>query len=245
MRNLRAVFLWLGIALATLLFGLPAIAAAFVPPRGDWFLRFARGWARTILFLSGVPVRVLGRERLARGQSAVIVANHESFADILVLLSSLPMQVRFLAKRSVFRVPVLGWSIRAAGFVPVDRGDRRRGAATFEAALARLEGGRSLVIFPEETRTRTGELLPFKKGAALLALRSGLPLLPVGIAGTRRVLPRESLLPTAGTVVVAIGERIPVDGMDSKDRARLTEAARASIEDLRREAAAEVESGGA
>ncbi len=245
MRNLRAAVLWLGIALATLIFGLPAIVAAFVPPRGGWFLRFARGWARTILVMSGVPVRVEGRERLASAESAVIVANHESFADILVLLSCLPMQVRFLAKRSVFRVPVLGWSIRAAGFIPVDRGDRRRSAATVEAALARLQGGRSVVIFPEETRTRTGDLLPFKKGAALLALRSGLPLLPVGIAGTRRVLPRESLLPTSGPVAVVIGELIPVTGLEAKDRARLTDTAREAVEDLRRKGAAAIASGSA
>ncbi|MEO8432739.1 MAG: lysophospholipid acyltransferase family protein [Acidobacteriota bacterium] len=245
MRNLRAAVLWVGIGAATLVFGLPAILAAFVPPRGDWFLRFARGWARTILFMSGVPVRVVGRERLACADSAVIVANHESFADILVLLASLPMQVRFLAKRSVFLVPVLGWSIRAAGFVPVDRGDRRRSAATFDAALGRLQGGRSVVIFPEETRTRTGELLPFKKGAALLALRSGMPLLPIGIAGTRRVLPRESLVPTSGPVVIAIGERISAAGLEAKDRARLTESARDAVDRLRREAALAVEAGSA
>ena len=243
MRTVRAAFLWAGIALATVLFGLPALAAAFVPPRGDWFLRFARGWSRTILAMSGVPVRIVGRERLAaagRG-SLVVVANHESFADIVVLLSSLPMQVRFLAKRSVFSIPVLGWSIRAAGFIPVDRGDRSRSAATFEAALARLAGGRSVVVFPEETRTRTGELLPFKKGAALLALRSGLPLLPVGIAGTRRVLSRDTLVPTAGPVTLVIGEIIPVAGRPVTDRAKLTEEARSAVALLREEAAKELE----
>ena len=239
MRTLRAAVLWAGIGLATLLFGLPAVVAAFVPPRGDWFLRFARGWARTILFMSGVPLRVSGRERLASlaSGSAVIVANHESLADILVLLASLPIQVRFLAKRRIFSVPVLGWSIRAAGFIPVDRGDHRRGAATFEAAMARLQGGRSVIVFPEETRTRTGELLPFKKGAALLALRSGLPILPVGIAGTRQVLPRDTLLPTAGPAAVVIGEPIPVEGRPVTERARLTEEARSAVAQLRDEAA--------
>ena len=239
MRTLRAALLWAGIGLATLLFGLPAVVAAFVPPRGDWFLRFARGWARTILFMSGVPLRVSGRERLASlaSGSAVIVANHESLADILVLLASLPIQVRFLAKRRIFSVPVLGWSIRAAGFIPVDRGDHRRGAATFEAAMARLQGGRSVIVFPEETRTRTGELLPFKKGAALLALRSGLPILPVGIAGTRQVLPRDTLLPTAGPAAVVIGEPIPVEGRPVTERARLTEEARSAVAQLRDEAA--------
>lgn len=238
MRSVRAALLWLGIGAATVLFGLPAIAAAFVPPRGDWFLRFARGWARTILFLSGVPVRVIGRERLATRRSAVVVANHESFADILVLLASLPMQVRFLAKRSVFRVPILGWSIRAAGFVPVDRGDRARGAATFDAALTRLADGRSVVIFPEETRTRTGELLPFKKGAALLALRSGLPLLPVAIAGTRRVLPRGSFLPSSGPAVLVVGDAIEVAGRPVTDRTAVTNEARAAVARLRETAAA-------
>ena len=239
MRTLRAALLWAGIGLATLLFGLPAVIAAFVPPRGDWFLRFARGWARTILFMSGVPLRVSGRERLASlaSGSAVIVANHESLADILVLLASLPIQVRFLAKRRIFSVPVLGWSIRAAGFIPVDRGDHRRGAATFEAAMARLQGGRSVIVFPEETRTRTGELLPFKKGAALLALRSGLPILPVGIAGTRQVLPRDTLLPTAGHAAVVIGEPIPVEGRPVTERAKLTEEARTAVAQLRDEAA--------
>ena len=234
----RAALLWAGIGLATLLFGLPALVAAYVPPRGDWFLRFARGWARTILFLSRVPVRVEGRERLRSVESAVVVANHESLADILVLLVALPMQVRFLAKRRIFSVPVLGWSIRAAGFIPVDRGDRQRGAATFEAALARLQNGRSVIVFPEETRTRTGELLPFKKGAALLALRSGLPILPVGISGTRRVLPRDTLLPTAGPAALVIGERIEAAGRPVTDRTKLTEEARVAVSELRDRAAA-------
>ncbi|MDQ2870789.1 MAG: 1-acyl-sn-glycerol-3-phosphate acyltransferase [Acidobacteriota bacterium] len=243
MRMLRAVLVWLGISLATLLFGIPAIVAAFVPPRGDWFLRFARGWARTILAFSGVSVRVLRPERLRGPAPVVLVANHESLADILVLLAHVPLQVRFLAKRSVFSIPVLGWSIRAAGFVPVDRGDRARSASTVEAALARLESGRSVVIFPEETRTRTGEMLPFKKGAAVLALHSGRPLLPVAISGTRQILSRESFLPRPGRVVLAIGERIESAGLETKDRAPLTAAVRAAVSSLRDEAAAARERG--
>ncbi len=243
MRMLRAVLVWLGISLATLLFGIPAIVAAFVPPRGDWFLRFARGWARTILAFSGVSVRVLRPERLRGPAPVVLVANHESLADILVLLAHVPLQVRFLAKRSVFSIPVLGWSIRAAGFVPVDRGDRARSASTVEAALSRLESGRSVVIFPEETRTRTGEMLPFKKGAAVLALHSGRPLLPVAISGTRQILSRESFLPRPGRVVLAIGERIESAGLETKDRAPLTAAVRAAVSSLRDEAAAARERG--
>jgi 1-acyl-sn-glycerol-3-phosphate acyltransferase len=240
MRAVRSAIVWPVIVLATVAFGVPAILAALVPPRGDWFLRFARGWARTVLAVAGVRVRVLHPERLDRDRSFVIVANHESFCDILVLLANLPMQVRFLAKRSVFRVPVLGWSIAAAGFVPVDREDRSRGTETVDAALRRLSGGRSVVVFPEETRTRNGELLPFKRGAAHLALRSGLPILPVGLAGTFRVLKRGSLLITPGTVAMSVGEPIEVAGHTLKDREAITRTTRQEVAALRAEAQSSV-----
>jgi 1-acyl-sn-glycerol-3-phosphate acyltransferase len=237
LRWLRSTAVWIGIIVSTLFFGLPAIAAAFVPPRGEWFLRFARGWARTILFFARIPVRVLHPERLADGRGFVVVANHESFSDILVLLARLPLSLRFLTKRSIFQVPVLGWSIRAAGFVPVDRGNRARGVATIEAALQLLKSGRSLVIFPEETRARGAELLPFKSGAALIALRSGFPLLPVGVAGTRRALPRGSLAITPGPVAISIGWPVEVAGRSARDRDEVTRQARETIGALREEAA--------
>jgi 1-acyl-sn-glycerol-3-phosphate acyltransferase len=237
MRRLRAAAVWTAIAFLTVVFGVPAILVAFVPPRGDWFLRFARGWARAILRVSGISVCVLHPERLLTGASHVVEANHESYSDIVVLLACLPFQVRFLAKRSVFRVPVLGWSIAAAGFIPVDRGDRARGSATLDAARKHLRGGRSVVIFPEETRARSDDLLPFKKGAALLALRSGLPLLPLGIAGSRAILARESLVMERGEVVVSVGNPIEPQAGDSAD---LTEKLREEVGRLREEARVEL-----
>lgn len=236
MRAIRSAIVWPIIVLATVAFGVPAIFAALLPPRGDWFLRFARGWARTLLAVAGVSVRVLHPERLEPGRSFVVVANHESFCDILVLLANLPMQVRFLAKRSVFRVPILGWSIAAAGFIPVDRENRSRGTETVEAALRRLSGGRSLVIFPEETRTSNGDLLPFKRGAAHLAIKSGLPILPVALAGTFRVLKRGSLVITPGPVVLSIGAPIEVAGQSVRDREAVTRTAREEVQALRAEA---------
>jgi len=238
MRALRAAAVWTAIGALTLAFGLPAIFAAFLPPRGDWFLRFARGWARSVLSVSGVRVEVRHGERLADGRAAVVAANHESFCDIVVLLANLPFPVRFMAKRGVFRVPVLGWSIAAAGFIPVDRGDRARAAATLDAARRILESGRSVVIFPEETRTRTGELLDFKSGAALLALRCGRPLRPLGLARTRRVLPPGRLLMTPGRVCLAVGEPIePSEAAGTGQRRDLTARLRDAVDRLRREAA--------
>jgi 1-acyl-sn-glycerol-3-phosphate acyltransferase len=207
----------------------------FVPPRGSWSMRFGRAWARMILRGTGVTVRVLHAERCGGG-SVVIAPNHESFYDILVLFDVLPMRFAFLAKRVLFRIPILGWSMSAAGFVPVDRGRHRRGTATIDTALQRLVRGSSVIVFPEETRTRTGELLPFKTGAALLGIRSGMPLQPVGIAGTFRILRRGGFTITPSRVALAVGEPIPVDGLEVKDRAALTERLRERVAALREEA---------
>ncbi len=234
--------MWGVICSATILFGLPAIPFALVPPRGEWFLKFARGWARLILRASGVRVRVLHPERLSKRASVVLAANHESFYDILVLLAVLPMSVRFLAKRTLFRLPFLGWSIAAAGFIPVDRETRSRGVALVDTALTRLQNGRSLVVFPEETRTPTGEMLPFKGGAALLALKSGLPLQPLGLAGTFQIQRRGGFTITPSRVGLAVGEPVPVEGLSTRDRAALTETLRARVAALREEARADVES---
>jgi len=236
MRALRSCVVWPLIALATVAFGTPAIFAALLPPRGDWFLRFARGWARTLLAIAGVRVVVRAAGSLPRDRSFVVAANHESFCDVLVILAHLPMQVRFLAKRSVFRVPILGWSIAAAGFIPVDREERSRSGAAVEAALRRLRGGRSVVVFPEETRSPSGELLPFKKGAAHLALKSGLPILPLGLAGSFRVLPKGTLVITPGPVVLAIGRPIETEGRPPRDRAALTGELRERVHALREDA---------
>ena len=236
LRLLHNVAVWVTIVVSTVLFGFAAMFAALAPPRGDWFTLFARGWARTILFVTGVKLHVHHLERLRADQSVVIVANHASMADILVLFAGLPVQLRFMAKRSVFRVPFLGWAIAAAGFIPVDRGSSRRGGEAVDAALKRLHGGRSVVVFPEETRSRDGSLLPFKKGAALLAVRAGLPMVPVGIVGTSRVLPRGTLEASPGRVVLNVGDPIPTAGHTVSDRAALTRLAREAIERLREEA---------
>ena len=242
MRFLRSLGVWIVISVATVLFGLPAIPLALVPPRGEWFLKLARGWARLILAVSGVSVRVRHAERLQAGASFVITPNHESFYDILVLLAVLPVSVRFLAKRNLFRLPILGWSMSAAGFIQVDRETRSRSFALVDAALARLKGGRSLIVFPEETRTRTGELSLFKGGAALLALRSEMPLLPVGIAGTFEIQRRGGFTIQPSRVCLVFGAPIQTAGRGPRDRADLTGELRESVALLRAEARADIES---
>jgi 1-acyl-sn-glycerol-3-phosphate acyltransferase len=236
-RIVRSLFSWVVIVGSTIAFGIPAIIFAFLPPRGDWYLPFARGWARVILRATGVSLSVEGAERVGPETPCIYFANHESLYDIFVLLSALPGRIRFLAKKSLFYLPVLGWSMAAAGFVAIDRTDRRKAAAAMERAAERLRGGLSLIVFPEQTRTRTGELLPFKKGGVVLALRTGLPIVPVGIAGTFPIAQKGAFSLRPGPAAVAIGSPIPVAGRTVADRSAILDESRQAVADLRARAA--------
>jgi 1-acyl-sn-glycerol-3-phosphate acyltransferase len=224
------------IVLATIVFAILAIPLSQLPRGGRWFQRCSKGWSALILGASGVRLRVLHAERLRSGGASVIASNHESFLDIPVLFAALPMPVRFLAKRNLFRLPFLGWAMAAAGFVPVDRADHSHGKEILDTALSRLRGDRSLVVFPEQTRTRTGDLSPFKSGAAVFAIKAGMPLVPVGISGTFGVLRRGSFWITPGVVTVAAGAPLPLEGKTTRDRAAVTAALREAIAALRDEA---------
>jgi len=243
-RILRSLLSWVVIVGATLAFGIPAIFFAFLPPRGDRYLPFARGWARLILRTTGVRLTVTGTERVAPRTACIYFSNHESLYDIFVLLSALPGRIRFLAKKSLFSIPVLGWSMAAAGFVAIDRTDPRQAAAAMEKAAERLRGGLSLVVFPEQTRTRTGEMLPFKKGGVLLALRTGLPIVPVGIAGTFPIAQKGAFALRSGPAAVEIGAPIPVAGRTIADRNEILEQSREAVAALRVSAAERIARGG-
>ncbi|MEM9554663.1 MAG: lysophospholipid acyltransferase family protein [Acidobacteriota bacterium] len=207
------------------------IVAAFVPPRGDWMMPVARLWSRLYLWASGVRLETDYDAALDRARGVVFLANHQSMVDVAVLMLTLPGQARFVAKRSLFRIPFFGWSLSAAGFVPVDRSDVRSARASFAAAIELLRGGRSIVLFPEETRSTDGRLLPFKRGGVLLALKTGYPIVPVGIRGTRHVRPKGSWLTTPWRVRVRYGRPIEAAG-GLAGRDELVTAVRAEIERL-------------
>lgn len=198
-------------------------------------VRVAHIWGRTCLRLAGVPITVEGREHVAAGQRYVIMSNHESGLDIPVLLSALPpsVELRFLAKKSLFRVPFLGWAMRVSGFIPVDREDRSTAAAMLAKTVAEVARGGSPLVFPEETWTLDGRLLPFRRGGFLVALKSGLPILPVGLEGTRLALPPDAGLIRPQPVTVRIGRPIPTSDLGVSRRRELTDMTRREIERLR------------
>jgi 1-acyl-sn-glycerol-3-phosphate acyltransferase len=193
----------------------------------DLTWRFAKGRARDLANLLGVQVTVRGGEHLAGGPF-VLASNHQSHLDILALLGFLPGRTRFAAKREMWRHPVVGAVLDTLDMVPIDRDDPESAIA----ALQRTDGtAGSLVVFPEGTRSRDGQLREFKKGAFVLAIRAGLPVVPVVCRGTRRLMPRGSRLTVVpGPVEIIVEEPIPTAGLGYDDRDALAARVRGVIE---------------
>jgi 1-acyl-sn-glycerol-3-phosphate acyltransferase len=183
----------------------------------------ARAWARFLLWGSGVKVKASGAEKIAPNGSYVFVSNHLSYMDTPVVLANIPVQFRFLAKSGLFQIPLLGTHLARAGHIPVPRDDARAAVKTMnQAAQVMRERGTSLLIFPEGGRSHTGELAAFKEGAAYIAIRAGVPLVPIALKGTREVLPFGSGEVRAGSVTMRIGDPIPTDQIQLRDRGRIT-----------------------
>ena len=190
----------------------------------------ARSWARALLRVSGVKVKVEGLEKVKEGGSYVLVSNHLSYMDTPVVLANIPVQFRFLAKRGLFQIPFLGWHLSRAGHIPVPRGDARAAVKTMTlAAQIVREQHISLLIFPEGGRSRVGEMRPFMEGAAYIAIRAGVPLVPIALKGTREVLPYGSGDIHSGVVTMRIGDPIATSQASIRDRVHLTDALRHQI----------------
>lgn len=214
---------------ATVVFGLLGTLFGFVPPRGRWMLLCCRLWSHCVLWASGVKVSHHFEVPLDPAKGYVFLANHQSMYDIPVILVTVPNEVRFLAKRSLFFVPFFGWALWTGGFIPVDRKNRKAAQKTFLIAERTLRQGHSIVLFPEETRSQDGQLLPFKRGGILLAQRTGFEVVPVGIEGTCLVKPKGSYHVKPGKVAVRYGPPIPPAGKGAEKQAAFGDQVRQEI----------------
>ncbi len=215
--------------LGTLFWGSLAVLGGWLPRRGAWVFWMARWWSRGLLLFSGVRLDTSYERPLEPGRRYVFMANHQSLYDIPALLATLPEETRFLAKRSLFRIPVFGQAIRLGGFVSVDRDDRSGAPRSFADAVAGLAAGASVLIFPEGTRSFDGRLLPFERGGFLLALKSGLPVVPVGIAGSLAVRRRGSRRVRPGVVRVRYGGPLETAGYGIRRKQELIDEVRRQI----------------
>src|SRR5215831_6991516 len=190
----------------------------------------ARWWCRLIAWTIGAQIRVCGAENLGPDRAYVYMANHCSLVDIPAMFAYLPYQFRIMAKKELFYVPFMGWHLWTAGNFPVDRSDPRRTAGSLRKVVEGVRGGKSLAVFPDGTRSPDGKLGEFKPGSFKIALRSGVPVVPIAIRGTHQILPKHSLVPRPGKVEVLIGEPIPTMDLSERDIRTLMERVHAAIE---------------
>ena len=205
-----------------------------VPRRdGGVYDRAAKRWARNALWAAGIPYRVMGLESVPLEKPLVIASNHQSWFDIFLLAAVMPGSLRFVAKKELASVPLLGRAMRQAGHVFIDRQNRQAAFGAYDEAAAAIRAGISAVVFPEGTRSRTGELLPFKKGPFVLAIAARVPLVPAYCAGTFTLMPKGSWRIKPHPIALAFGKAIETAGLAYDDRERLMEQTRRAIEALR------------
>jgi len=205
------------IYLETAVCGTLSLCGSLFDSRGRWQHGCARTWSWLILKTSRIRVRVEGLENIRPGETVIFCANHASAMDIPILFVSLPVQFRFLAKRSLFHLPFLGWHLRRSGHISIDRGQVHQARKGFEEAARKIREGKSVVLFPEGHRSRSGEMLPFKSGSFLLAVLSGVPIVPITLNGTREVLVPDTHHVRPGQTEIIFHEPIPTKGLTLND----------------------------
>lgn len=231
MRKLRGILLAdPAVVVSTIFFGTISLVVSFFDHTGVVQIRVARAWARSLLAVGGVHVDVEGLEQIDPHGSYVFIANHASYYDTPVALAHIPVQFRFLAKRGLFQIPFLGTHLSRAGHIPVPREDPRASVKTMQTAAETIQKKKiSLLIFPEGGRSHDGVLRPFKEGGAYIAIRAGVPVVPLVLIGTRKILPYGSGVICPGTVTLRILKPIETKQMTLKDRGRLTDEIRELI----------------
>jgi 1-acyl-sn-glycerol-3-phosphate acyltransferase len=181
-------------------------------------------WSRDNLWLSRARVEIEGLQNLDLERPQILAANHTGLHDILALSANLPLQFRWVAKKSLFNVPFMGWHMRRCGYIPIDRENPREAARSIVEAASIIRAGVNAIAFPEGTRSRTGELGGFRSGAFALALRAGVPLVPVTLEGSYRVIMPKTLQVNPGTIVrIRIDGPIDLSAYDKGDKHRLME----------------------
>ena len=215
---IRSIILNGFIGLHTLVFCTMALPLMLFDRTGRIIHRLiAVPWARIIVWVSGVRVDVLGIENLDARVPRIYLTNHQSFFDIFTLLASLPVDFKFLLKQELMRIPVLGFTMKRARYIAIDRSNPRKAVQSMNEAAGRIKAGASVVVFPEGTRSEDGRLQPFKRGGFLLALKAGCDVVPVTIYGSNRVAPKGSLRIRPGRITVTIGKPISLAGYSKKN----------------------------
>jgi len=215
----------------TFLFSVSAIISTLFDSSGRLYARHARLWGRLGLALNGINVTLAGAELLPDGP-VIFMSNHQSNFDILSLLAKIPRQIHWIAKKELFEIPVFGPSMRRGGYIPLDRGDGRKALQSMDEAAKTIRQGKSVVLFPEGTRTTDGNLLPFKRGGFILARKAAVPVIPVTINGSGRINPASQIRLYSGDIHITLHSPVVVPSELRRSEAEtwLMETVRGRIE---------------
>ncbi|MBN2319248.1 MAG: 1-acyl-sn-glycerol-3-phosphate acyltransferase [Acidobacteria bacterium] len=220
--RLFTIWCWTGCALSTVFWATVSIFSSLFSGSGRLQHYCMRRWSKDNLWLSRARVQVEGMENIDPDHPRIFVANHSGLHDILSLAAYLPIQFRWVAKKSLFKVPFMGWHMRRSGYIPIDRENPRGAAKSIIRAAKEIRNGVSAIAFPEGTRSRTGDLGKFHSGAFALALRTGVPLVPISLEGSYRVILPKTLKVNPGVIIrIRIGSPIDLDSYSKGEKHRL------------------------
>jgi len=219
-------------AIATAFFGSVSLVCGVWDRSGRQQHRVARAWACTMLRLALSPVEIVGAEKLLHSPVAVYASNHLSYMDTPVLFARLPFQFRILAKQGLWKVPFVGWYLNRSGQVPIDSSSPRSAVAGLLRGVAALKSGMPLVLFPEGARSPDGRLQSAHSGCAFMAIRAGVPLIPLALIGTYELLPIHVYALRPRPLKIIVGDPIPTDSLTTKDADALTARLYAAIEHM-------------
>lgn len=219
----------------TIACGSLSLLVSFVDKRGGAQQRIARFWARAMVFLAGCSIRIRGAENLSKAPVAVYASNHTSYMDTPVIFASLPFQFRILAKKELWPIAFIGWYLDRSGQIPIDTVNPHSTLSSLGAGVKALRSGMSLFVFPEGRRTPDGELQPFLSGAAYLAIRAQVPLVPLALNGVYDLLPIHTRHLYPGELTLTTGEPIDTKGMTPRQTEQLTAQLRDAIQALRQQ----------
>lgn len=224
LQYIRAVSLVITALPVTILFSiLTLVDIMFVRKSEEKVQIFPQSWGKTICRIAGISVRISGSENLIPDQTYIFVGNHVSQFDIFSFQGYFPHDFRWIAKKELFSIPFFGKAMLRSGIVPIDRSHGREALKSLNKAAKQIGGGTSVLIFPEGTRSPDGKLHPFKTGAITLAIKAGVPVVPIGFIGTHEILPKGKLLAGSGKIIIRIGSPIATTNYKSKDKQELTE----------------------
>jgi 1-acyl-sn-glycerol-3-phosphate acyltransferase len=222
-------------AAITAICGSVSLLISFADKQGRAQHRVARIWARALVWFSGCTLTIQGAENLRKHPVAVYASNHTSYMDTPVIFAALPFQFRILAKKELWPIAFIGWYLSRSGQIPIDTANPRATLSSLGVGVKALRAGTPLFVFPEGGRTPTGELQPFLSGAAYLAIRAQVPLVPIALSGVYDLLPIHTRHFYPGKLTLTVGEPIETTGMIPRQTDELTERLRAAIKELRGE----------